>query len=247
LETPLVEQIVEADRLMEHLLPRSVCIDEDALFSSQDDHSTCLDTTLWDPGADDSSKLSAQEDTTILTGYNVIQKELASSDGIQWHTRVPSSTIDSGQFITSSYAEGVLGDSGASTSRTDASSEGSEVAPQYDHDQESHHSVAQLRFSEDIIRAATRCTDDMHVVMAHYCWRASVAQEDIAILTEYNVIHKELASSDGIQWHTIVPSSTVDSGQFSMSSYVEGVFGDSGASTSRTGASSEGSEVGTSI
>ena len=52
---------------------------------------------------------------------------------------------------------------------------GSEVAPQYDHDQESHHSVAQLRVSEDMIREATRCTDDMHVVMADYCWRASVA------------------------------------------------------------------------
>jgi hypothetical protein len=142
LETPLVEQIAEADRLMEHLLPRSICIDEDALFSSQDDHSTCLDTTLWDPGADDSSKLSAQEDTTILTGYNVIKKELASSDGIQWHTRVPNNTIESGQFSTSSYAEGVFGDSGASTSRTGASGEGSKVAPQYDHDQESHHSVA---------------------------------------------------------------------------------------------------------
>jgi hypothetical protein len=72
----------------------------------------------------------------------VIQKELASSDGIQWHTRVPSSTIDSGQFNTSSYAEGVFGDSGASGSRTDASSEGFEVAPQYDHDHESHHLVA---------------------------------------------------------------------------------------------------------
>jgi hypothetical protein len=72
LETPLVEQIAEVDKLMEHLLPISVCIDEDALFSSQDDHSTCLDTTLWDPGADDSTKVSAQEDTTILTGYNVI-------------------------------------------------------------------------------------------------------------------------------------------------------------------------------
>jgi hypothetical protein len=34
LETPLVEQIAEVDRLMEHLLPRSVCIDEDALFSN---------------------------------------------------------------------------------------------------------------------------------------------------------------------------------------------------------------------
>jgi hypothetical protein len=46
LETPLVEQTAEADRLMEHLLPRSVCIDEDALFSSQDDHSTCLDKSM---------------------------------------------------------------------------------------------------------------------------------------------------------------------------------------------------------
>jgi hypothetical protein len=82
LETPLVEQIAEADRLMEKLLPRLVCIDEDVVFSSQYDHSTCLGTTLWDPGVDDSSKLSAHEDTTILTGYNVIQKELASSDGI---------------------------------------------------------------------------------------------------------------------------------------------------------------------
>jgi hypothetical protein len=96
LETLLVEQIAKVDRLMEHLLPRLVCIYENALFSSKDDHSTCLDTTLWDPGTDDSSKLSAQEDTISLTVYNVIQKELASSDGIQWHTRVPSSTIDSG-------------------------------------------------------------------------------------------------------------------------------------------------------
>jgi hypothetical protein len=82
LETPLVEQIAEADRWMEHLLPGSHCIDEDALFSSQDDHSTCLDTSIWDPGADDSSRLSAQEDTTAHTGYSVIQGEIASSDGM---------------------------------------------------------------------------------------------------------------------------------------------------------------------
>jgi hypothetical protein len=125
LETPLVEQIVDADRLMEHLLPGSACIDEDALFSSQDDHSTCLDTSIWDPGADDSSRLSAQEDTTAHTGYSVIQGEIASSDGVQWHTGVPSSTVDSGQFNTLSYAEGVFGDSRVDTSRTDTSSEGS--------------------------------------------------------------------------------------------------------------------------
>jgi hypothetical protein len=58
-ETPLVEQIVDVDRLMGHSLPGSTDIDEDALFSSQDDHNTCLDTSTWDPGADDSSRVSA--------------------------------------------------------------------------------------------------------------------------------------------------------------------------------------------
>jgi hypothetical protein len=43
-----------------------------------------------------------------------------------------------------------------------------------------------------------------------------------------------MASSDEMQWHTGVPSSIVDSGQFSMSSYAEGVFGDSRVGTSRT-------------
>jgi hypothetical protein len=114
-----LSKIPEDDRLMEHLLPGSVCIDEDALFSSQDDHSTCLDTSLWDPGAEDSSRLSAQEDTTAHTGYSVSQGEMASSDEMQWHTGVPSSMVDSGQFNMSSYAEGVFGDSRVGTSRTD--------------------------------------------------------------------------------------------------------------------------------
>ena len=59
LETPLVEQIVDVDRLMGHPLPESTYIDVDALFSSQYDHSTCLDTSIWDLGATDSSRLSA--------------------------------------------------------------------------------------------------------------------------------------------------------------------------------------------
>jgi hypothetical protein len=104
---------------MEHLLPGSVCIDEDALFSSQDDHSTCLDTSLWDLGTEDSSRLSAQEDTAAHIGYSVSQGEMASSDEMQWHTRVPNSMVDSGQFSTSSYVEGVLGDSRVGTRRTD--------------------------------------------------------------------------------------------------------------------------------
>jgi hypothetical protein len=128
LETPLVEQLVEADRLMEHSLPGSTYMDEDALFSRQDDHSTCLDTSIWDPGADDSSRLSAKEDTTAHIGYGVIQGEITSSDGMQWHARVPNNTLDNGQFNRLSYAEGVFGDSKVYTSKSDNISEGYEVA-----------------------------------------------------------------------------------------------------------------------
>jgi hypothetical protein len=93
LETPLVEKIAETDRLMEHLFPGSACSDEDALFSIQDDHSMYLDTSIWDPGADDSSRLSAQEDTTTHTGYSMIQRELAVEDDVQLCTHRPSSTV----------------------------------------------------------------------------------------------------------------------------------------------------------
>jgi hypothetical protein len=82
LETLVVEQMAEVDRWMEHLLPGSDCMDEDALFGSQDDDSTCLDTGIWDQGADDISRLSAQEDTASHTGYSVSQGEMASSDGM---------------------------------------------------------------------------------------------------------------------------------------------------------------------
>ena len=66
-ETPLVEQTMETYNLMGHLLPGLGCSDEDVLFIDQDDHSTCLDTSIWDPGAIDSSRVSAQEDTTAHT------------------------------------------------------------------------------------------------------------------------------------------------------------------------------------
>jgi hypothetical protein len=128
--------------VMEHLLPGSACIDEDALFSSQDDHSTCLDTSTWDLGADDSSRVSAQEDTAAHTGYSVMWREIAPTDGVQWQTGGPRSTVDSGQFNTLSYAVSVFGDSRVDTSRSDNNSEGYEVAPQHDHDQEPHHLAA---------------------------------------------------------------------------------------------------------
>ena len=121
----MIEKIVEADRWMEPLLPGSDCVDEGALFSIQDDHSTCLDTSLWDPSADDSSRLSAQEDTAAHIGNRAIQGEITSSDGMQWHARVPNKTLDNGQFNRLSYAEGVVGDSIVDAIRTDTRSEGS--------------------------------------------------------------------------------------------------------------------------
>jgi hypothetical protein len=168
LETPVVEKMPEIDRWMEHLLPGSDCMDEDALFGSQDYDSTCLDTTIWDPGADDSSRLSAQEDTTAHIGYSVSKGEMESSDGMQWHTRVPSGTVDSRHLITLSSAESVVSDG--------TSSDRHEGVPQHDYDKESHHLAAQLGVSEAMIRATTRHIDDMHAVMEYYGWRASVAQ-----------------------------------------------------------------------
>jgi hypothetical protein len=169
LETPLVEQIVETNKFMELLLPGLAYSDEDALLISRDDHSICLDTSIWDPGADDSSRVSAQEDTAAHTRYSVIQREIASSDGVQWHIGGPNSTVDSGQFSTLSYVESAFGDSRVDTSRTDNSSEGYEVAPQHDCYQESHHLAAQLRVSEDMIMATTRHSENMHALMVDYC------------------------------------------------------------------------------
>ena len=95
--------------------------------------------------------------------------EIASSDGMQWHTGGPSSTIDSGQFNTLSYAKSVFGDSIVDTRRADNSSKGYEVAPQHDHDQVPLHLATQLRVSEAMIMESTMHSDDMHALMAYYC------------------------------------------------------------------------------
>jgi hypothetical protein len=84
----------------------------------------CLDTSIWDPGADDSSRLSAQEDPATHTGYSMIQRELTVENDVKLHMDRPSSTVDSGQLSMPSYAEDVFGDSRVGTSRTDTSSEG---------------------------------------------------------------------------------------------------------------------------
>jgi hypothetical protein len=132
LKISLLDQVVETDRLMGYSLPGQVYSDEDALLSGQDDHISCLDTSIWDLGADDISRVSAQEDTTAHTGYSAIQIGIAVGDGVQLHTGGLSSTMDSGQFSALSFEECVVGDS-----IVDTSSEGHEVKPQRDCDQES--------------------------------------------------------------------------------------------------------------
>jgi hypothetical protein len=53
------------------------------LVRKGDHHNTCLDTSVWDPGTDDISRVSAQEDTAAHTGYGVIQIGAAVGDGVQ--------------------------------------------------------------------------------------------------------------------------------------------------------------------
>jgi hypothetical protein len=100
----------------------------------------------------------------------MIQRELVVEDDVQSHMGRPNGTVDNGQFNTLFNAESIFGDS-----RVDTSSEGREVAPQHDCDQESHHLAGQLRFSEDMIMAATRRCDDTHALVVDYCWRELVA------------------------------------------------------------------------
>jgi hypothetical protein len=83
--------------------------------------------------------VSAQGDMNSHIGYSVIHKEVEPSDGVQWQIGGSNNTVISGKFNILSYAESVFGDSRVDTSRIDSSSEGYEVAPQHDHDQESHH------------------------------------------------------------------------------------------------------------
>jgi hypothetical protein len=87
---------VETDNLLGHLLPGLICSDEDAHLIGQDDHSMCLDTSVWDPGAIDICRVSAQEDTTAHTGYNAIHIGAAVGDGLQWYIGGLSSTGDNG-------------------------------------------------------------------------------------------------------------------------------------------------------
>jgi hypothetical protein len=124
----------------------------------------CLDTYVWDLGADDISRVSAQEDTTAHTGYSAIQIGVVVGDGVQWHIGGLSRIGDDGQFSALYFEKCVFRDS-----IVDTSSERHEVAPQHDCDQESRHLAGQLRVSEDMIMESTRCIDDTHALVAGYC------------------------------------------------------------------------------
>jgi len=125
LEIPLMDQVVEIDSLLGDLLLGSIYSDEDALLIGRDDHNTCLDTSVWDPGANDMSRVSAQEDATAHTRYCVTQMGITVGDGVQWHTGGLSSTGDRWQSSTLSFEECVVEDS-----IIDTSSERHELAPQ---------------------------------------------------------------------------------------------------------------------
>jgi hypothetical protein len=91
---------------------------------------------------------------------------------VQSHIGGPNNTVDREQFSALSFGESVVRDS-----RVDTSSEGHEVAPQHDCDQESHYLAGQLRVNEDMIMEATRCIDDTHALVVDCCWRASMAHD----------------------------------------------------------------------
>jgi hypothetical protein len=131
-----------------------------------------MKTYVWDPGVDDISRVSAQEDTSTHTGYNAIHMEVAVCDGVQWHTGGLGIIEDSGWFSALSLDECVDGDS-----TIDISSEIHEVSPQQDYDRESRHLTCELRFSEDMIMAAIKHIDDTHTLVVGYCWRDSMAHD----------------------------------------------------------------------
>jgi hypothetical protein len=78
-----MDQVVESNSLLGHSLLGLIYSDENALLIGWNDHSMCLDTSIWDPDTDDISRVSAQEDTFSHTGYGVIQIGATVGDGMQ--------------------------------------------------------------------------------------------------------------------------------------------------------------------
>jgi hypothetical protein len=96
LGSPLIDQVGETDKLMGHLLSGPVYSDEDTFLVGRDDHITCMDTSVWDPGADDISRSECTGGYNCTYRIQWIQMEVALGDDVQWHTGGLSSTEDSG-------------------------------------------------------------------------------------------------------------------------------------------------------
>jgi hypothetical protein len=172
LGSPLIDYVVETDMSMGYLLPGPVYSDEDAFLVCWDGHITCKDTFIWDPGADDISRVSAQEDTVVHIGYRVVQFEATVHDDVQWHRGGFSSTMDNGQYSALVLEECIDEDS-----TIDISSGIQEVVLQQGNVQESRQLAGQLRVKEDMIMAAIRHIDDTHMLVVEYCWRATMSQD----------------------------------------------------------------------
>jgi hypothetical protein len=91
----LLDQVVETNSLLGYSLPGPVYSDEDTLLLGQDDHISCLDTYVWDLGADDISRVSTHENTVAHTRYSASRMGVAVGDGVQWHTGGLNSTMGS--------------------------------------------------------------------------------------------------------------------------------------------------------
>jgi hypothetical protein len=67
---------------MGHLLSGPAYSDKDTFIVGWDDHITCMDTYVWDPGASGISMVSSQDDTTIHTRYKAIHIEATIYDDL---------------------------------------------------------------------------------------------------------------------------------------------------------------------
>jgi hypothetical protein len=65
--SPLIDQVVETDISMGHLLQGSSYSDGDAFLVCRDGHITNMDTSVWDLGTYDISRVSEQGDTIVHT------------------------------------------------------------------------------------------------------------------------------------------------------------------------------------
>jgi hypothetical protein len=105
---PLIDQVVDTNRSMGCLLPGLVYSDDDAFLVGCNDHITCMDTSVWDSGAEDISRVSAQEDTIERIGYKVFHIETSIYDDVQWPIGSHEVTLQPDSVYESQHLAGKL-------------------------------------------------------------------------------------------------------------------------------------------